>query len=193
MLGWGSTSPTCKKLTRQTAFVNAYQQWVNAKTYLNWTPLFYKAYHYQKAGITGKLRVQLVEEHNLNGVVIFFDPTIGAENFTYLFELLKDRLLQVGYTLHSSDQHVTRHQRYTELIEKYFLTPPAADVAGTNLCNQLYGNILLDQVKVNGRPGYIRFVANAYADAFFSEPLPFNELLEKVLQPDEAPPVPDQK
>ena len=193
LLGWGSTTPTCKKLKRRTAFVNGYSRWVDARTYLNWTPLIYKAYHYQKAGLQAKLRVQLVEQDNRSGFLLFFDPAIGAENFSFLFELLKDRLIEAGYVLHNSDQHVIRHKRYSELIEKYFLAPPAADVPGTNLCNQLYGNILLDYVKVNGHPGYMRLIANAYKDSFFSQPLPFNELLDKILKPEETHPLPLEK
>lgn len=90
-----------------------------------------------------------------------------------------------SYTLHSCDKLEVKHERYTEQVEKHLLTPPASDLPGTSLCNQLYGNVLLDYIKVNKRPGYIRFAVNAYNDSYFSKPLPFDELLEKVLQPGE--------
>lgn len=185
LLGFNLAGPTCSELKRSSRFMHAYQAWVNAQVYLNWTIPFYKAYHFQKAHVKGSYRVQLIEEENRHGAVFFYDPAIGARNFLYLFDLLKDRVLQLGYTLHSSDRHEVRHERYTEQIEKHFLTPPASDLPGTDICNQLYGNILLDYVQVNHRPGYIRLVANSYADAYFSDPLGFTELLEKMLQPTE--------
>ncbi|ARS35249.1 hypothetical protein CA264_07245 [Pontibacter actiniarum] len=184
-MGLGGKMPTCTKLERSAKFKAAYQAWVQAQVYLNWTGPFHKAYHFQKAGISGGLRVQLVQEEHMKGAVFFYDPSIGPANFSFLYDLLKDRLQQHGYTLRSCDKLEVRHERYTEQVEKCLLTPPASDLPGTSLCNQLYGNILLDYIKVNKHPGFIRFIANTYNDSYFSTPLPFEELLEKVLQPQE--------
>jgi hypothetical protein len=148
---------------------------------------FFTAYHYKKADLPAQYRVQVIAEEHLRGAIFFYDPRIGADNFAFFLELLKDRVQQQGYTLHSGNKLQVRHERYTEEIEKLVLTPPASDLPGTSLCNQLYGNVLLDYIKVNKRPGFIRFAANSYQDAFFSKPLPFEELLEKTLQPHEQP------
>lgn len=187
LLGLAGNAPTCSKLSRSGKFQAGYAAWVAAQRYLNWTGPFFKSYHYQKASLSSPLRVQLIGEEHVRGAIFFYDPSIGAENFSFLYELLKDRVLTCGYTLHSRDKLEVRHERYTEQVEKHLLTPPASDVPGSSLCNQLYGNVLLDYVRVNQQPGYIRFVTNTYNDPFFSLPLPFNDLLEKVLQPQERP------
>ncbi len=186
LLGQEKGHATCTKLERNGKYEASYKMWEANQLYLNWTSLFYKSYHYLKAGFPAPLRVERIQDTHVRGVIFFYDTSIGPDNFCYLFDLLKDRVKAQGYTLHSCDKLEIRHERYTEQIDKHMLTPPASDLPGTSLCNQLYGNVLLDYIKVNKRPGYIRFVANAYNDAYFSRALPFEELLEKVLQPDEV-------
>ena len=185
LLGLGKRLPTCHKLQRSSAQVAAFKEWVNAQVYLNWTAAFFKAYHYQKARLPSQLRVQLVSEEHRQGVILFYSPSIGSKNFKFLFDLLKERVLTIGYTLRSSDKQEVRHPRYLEEIERHFLMPPASDVPGSDLCNQLYGNVNIELIQINNHPGYIRFTANSYADLYFSKPLPFPDLLEKVLQPHE--------
>ena len=176
--------PTCRKLKRSASYRAAYKKWVRAQAYLDWTAPLHKAYHYKKAGLPHNCRVQLVEEENRKGFIFFHDPTISADDFSYLFDYLKDRLLELGYCLHSMDELKKSHARYAEQVEKYILMPPAAEVPGSSLCNQLYGNITLDYIKINRHPGYLRLMANSYADAYFSTPLPFTDLLDKLLLAD---------
>lgn len=186
LFGLGRGRPTCTKLKRTGSYMAAFEDWVEAQVYLNWTGPFFKAYHYRKADLPSQLRVQVLQEEHMRGVVFFYDPSIGETNFGYFFDLLKHRVQVLGYNLHSSDKLEIRHKRYTELLEKLVLTPPASDLPGTSLCNQLYGNVLLDYTKVNGHPGYIRLATNTYDHPFFSKPLPFEELLESILQPHET-------
>ncbi|GAB3196376.1 hypothetical protein ABID22_002941 [Pontibacter aydingkolensis] len=186
LFGFGNTAHSCSTIRRSGKQLSAYKQWVAAKVYLNWTGPFFKAYHYKKCNISSSpFRVQIINESNLQGAILFYDPVIGAQNFTFLFDLLNERVQQLGYKLHSADTRQICHKRYQEQIERYVLTPPAANVPGTDLCNQLYGNIHIDSVVINKLPGYIRFVANTYTDPYFSKPLPFMELLKSVLQPNE--------
>ena len=186
LFGFGKAAHTCCDLRRSDKFIAAYKKWVNDKVYLNWTGPFFKAYHFQKCKInTSAYRVQLINETSLQGALMFYDTSIGVQNFVFLFELIKDRMLQLGYNVHSSDTRQVKHERYKESIERHVLTPPAADLPGTDICNQLYGNVHIDFVSVNKCPGYIRLVANTYTDSYFSTPLPFMDLLKNVLQPDE--------
>lgn len=185
LLAWETKLPTCRKLKRSAAYRAAHGKWVTAQVYLHWTGPLHKAYHYRMAGMSHVCRVQLIEEENRKGFIFFHDPAISSQNFSFLFDFLKDRVLEQDYCLHSMDALETRHARYTEQVEKYFLMPPASDVPGCNLCNQLYGNITLDYIKINKHPGYIRLTANTYADPYFSSPLPFTDLLDKLLRPDE--------
>jgi hypothetical protein len=186
LLGQKKKGPTCKSLKRSQGFKTSFYAWQKAQTHLPWTSSFFKAYHYKKAHLPSPLQVELIDETNRQGVKLFFDTSIGADNFIFLFELLKERATGLGYVLHNSNKLEACHGFSSEQMEKYLFTPPATDLPGTGLCNQLYGNILLDYVQVNKQPGYIRLVTNTYPDTCFSAPLPFTELLELLLQPGEA-------
>ncbi len=186
LFGFRNAAHTCSNLRRSDKFVKAYKRWVNDKIYLNWTGPFFKAYHFQKCKVASPtFRVQLIDQASLQGALLFYDTSIGAQNFIFLFELMKERMQELGYKLHSSDTRQVRHERYKESIERHVLTPPATDIPGTDLCNQMYGNVHIDFISVNKCPGYIRLVANTYTDSYFSSPLPFMDLLRNVLQPDE--------
>lgn len=186
LFGFGNAAHTCSSIRRSAGYLLAYKQWVATKAYLHFTIPFFKAYHYQKCSISSSpFRVQLIEETNIKGAIFFYDPAFGKQDFMFLFDLLKDRVQQLGYQLHSSDTRVICHKRYKEKIERYVLTPPASDAPGTDLCDQIYGIIHIGNVMVNKAPGYIRFVANTYTDPYFSKPLPFMELLNSILQPKE--------
>lgn len=176
----GAKAPICKALPWKTAEEKAYQKWVEQKTFLNWTPCIFKSYHYQKCKVRPPFRLQLIHSANKRGVVLFFSPEIGKQNFRHLFHFIKDKSLEVGYAHCHSDQRITTHDRYTETIDKHYLKPPPRDVPGSTLCNQLYGNIIIDLVSINGQPGFIRFYVNTYGDTLFSEPLSFDELMGKV-------------
>lgn len=186
LFSFGKASHSCCNLHRSESFWSAYKKWVASNAYLGLTKLFFDAYHYQKCRLKpSPFRVQLIEESNVQGAILFYDPNINTQDFSFLFELIKERVQQIGYKQHSSDVRKVSHVRYKEQIERHVLIPPASDVPGTDLCNQLYGIIHIDSVFVNKLPGYIRFVANTYTDAYFSKPLPFMELLKAVLQPEE--------
>lgn len=187
LLTWEDKPFSCRKIKRSAAYKAAFQKWVGAQGYLTWTSKIHKAYHYRKAGMPHACRIQLIEENNRKGCIFFYDPAFCAQTFNFVFDFIKLRVQEQGYRLHSTDLLEIKHERYTEQVEKYLLLPPASDLEGSSLCNQLYGNITLDFTKINKHPGYIRLMANTYADPYFSAPLLFTDLLDHVLQPTEQP------
>ncbi len=89
--------------------------------------------------------------------------------------------MQLGYRLHSADIRTNQKNNLSETIYKYYLTPPPTCLAGSILCNQLYGNISIDLILLNAQPSFIRIVANSYLSCAFSKALPFDELLDYLL------------
>jgi len=185
LLGLFGNKYTCHKLQRPGNYQARYKLWLGSSAFTKLTTDLYKAYHYKKAGIQCQQRSELIQEPLRAGVVFFYNPEQSAEEFTFLFDYLKDQTLQQGYQLHNSDRRKLKHEVCRQQTEAYQLTPKPADVAGTNLCNQLYGNILIELSYLNKQPAFIRFTATAFADKHFSAPLPFDELLKNVLHPTE--------
>ncbi|QNF33029.1 hypothetical protein HUW51_09890 [Adhaeribacter swui] len=173
---------TCK---RQSGFTSAdqeaYAQWRQSKTYLNWTPDLFKAYHFDKAGIRPAYKLERLQHPGKNGVIFFFDDRIGEQNFRFLHELFKDQVLQLGYRLHSADMRTTKKDNLSETIYKYYFTPPPACLNNSAICNQMYGNVSLDYIVLDAQPSFIRIIANSYLSCAFSQAQPFEELLDYLL------------
>lgn len=176
-------------LRRTPAEVRRHDQWVKQQVYLNWAGPYFKAYHFQKAGVQGQgLRVQLLSEAGRKGAVFFYDPSIGPGNFRHFFDLLRDRVLALGYHLSTSDRRILPHERYTETIEKHFLKPLPNDCTYTGRCVQQFGTVTIDLVSINEQPGFIRFTSNAYQDDIFTPAHSFDELMAATLDLPVSPP-----
>jgi hypothetical protein len=182
-------SAAWQPLQRLPAHERRRQQWLADEVYRNWMGPFFKAYHYQKAGLPGaRFRVQLIREAHLHGAVFLYDPSIGPGNFQHLFDYLRDRVLGLGYHLGAADERTTRHESFTESTQKYFLKPQPHDCATSGRCDQRFGNVTVDLVRINGQPGFIRLLSNPFSDAIFTPAASFEELMEAVFnQPAPTP------
>ncbi|UYZ64221.1 hypothetical protein [Hymenobacter weizhouensis] len=194
---FGGTRPTApaewQPLRRSAAQERVRQAWVADQVYLNWMGPFFKAYHYQKAGLPGAtFRVQLAQEEGRRGAVFFYDPSIGPGNFRHLFDFVRDRVLRLGYNLASSDERRLRHPRYTETVSKHFLKPQPHDCTSTGRCNQRFGNVTIDLVSINGQPGFLRLLSNPFTDDIFTPAASFDELMDAVFNLPSAPPEVEQ-
>src|SRR5688500_11491530 len=102
LLGLFRNKPSCHKLERSARNQARYAAWANSSECKELTAAFYKAYHYKKAGMHCSYRVQLVQDANREGVILFHDPSILPNAFTYLFDHLKDQVLLQRYQLKSA-------------------------------------------------------------------------------------------
>ncbi|SNC63731.1 hypothetical protein SAMN06265337_0938 [Hymenobacter gelipurpurascens] len=176
-------------LRRSAAEERIRQQWIEDQVYLNWMGPFYKAYHYQKAGLPNpQFRVQLLREDGRQGALFFYDPSIGPGNFRHLLDFIRDRVLALGYNLATSDQRSLQHPTYTETTYKHFLKPQPRDCTETGRCNQRFGNIMVDLVSINGQPGFLRLFSNPYDNDIFTPAQTFDEMLEAIFDMPSAPP-----
>ena len=183
LFGKSKESPaTCK---RQAGFTSAdqkaYALWLQQKTYLNWAPDWFKAYHFAKAGIRPGYKLERLQQPGTNGVIFFFDDRIGEQNFRFLHELFKDQVMQLGYRLHAADIRTNQKDNLFETIYKYYFTPPPTCLNNSVVCNQLYGNVSIDYIVLDAQPSFIRIIANSYQNGAFSAAQPFDELLHYLL------------
>lgn len=187
----GSSPPSAdwQPLHRSPAQERVRQEWLAQQVYLNWMGPYFKAYHYQKAGLPGaRFRVQLAREESRRGAVFMYDPSIGPGNFQHLFDFIRDRVLALGYHLGAADQRTVQHEQYAETTQKYFLKPQPNDCTDTGRCNQRFGNVTLDLVGINGQPGFLRLLSNPFTDDIFTAPGSFDELIDAVFNLPPAPP-----
>lgn len=174
----------CRELKRSEQYMARYKEWLKQEHFAIYLAASYHAYHYAKAGLKEYDHITLVKEANREGIILH-EPTINSVHLSFLLDYLKDRTEALGYCLRSAHSRSQKHENLQQHTETYYLTPKPQHVPGTSKCNQLYGNIMLDNIRINGAPGHIRIIRNCFADPHFSAPLPFPELLKALLQPTE--------
>lgn len=157
--------------------------WVADKVYLNWLAPYFKAYHLRKGGAGGRrgLRVELLHEEGRQGALFFYDPSIGPGNFRHLYELLGERIEALGYHRACHDQRQRCHERHQEITCKQLFKPNPTDCAECGRCDQRYGLVTLDFVRVNGQPLFMRLSSNAVREPHFTAPKSFEALLAALL------------
>ncbi|MFT6337367.1 MAG: hypothetical protein ACI86M_000026 [Saprospiraceae bacterium] len=138
--------------------------------------------------ITGKsisATTSIMKSSHANGWIIHcgkYDFTdLDYKHFAYL---LYKKVNGMGYTLNLAEIRSQERTPNIENITKYYLKPSLRNrfiAEGTNLANQLYGNITIEYKMVNDRPFEFKFTAHAYQDSKYLPPLDFSDLIDKVL------------
>lgn len=119
-----------------------------------------------------------------NGFFFTYRSHFGERHFAFLFDLFRDRALEVGYRKYHSDRRILEKEHHYETIERHFLKPPINKEMDVKKGTQLYGNLLLEQSLINEKPSYIKVMANVYSDGLYHPPWPFDELIGKLLGTD---------
>ena len=168
-------------------------RWVEQHVFLNWLEPYYKAYHLQKGGASGRrgLQVQPMREAGREGAMFFYDASIGPGNFRHFYEHLGERLLTLGYHRGCADQCTQRKQHLAETTLKQLFKPNPTDCPDTGDCNQRFGLVTIDLVAVNGEPLFIRVASNAVRQPGFTPAASFEELLRDLLNA--PPPTPESQ
>lgn len=144
-----------------------------------------QAYRTKKAG-TEPLETDLFLHDSPYGNGFFFTyrDAFGEQSFSFLFDLFRDRALELGYRKYHSDRRILEKGEHYETIERHFLKPPINKEMDVKKGRQLYGNLLMEQAFFNDRPNYIKIMAHVYSDGLYHPPLPFEELIGNLLASD---------
>jgi hypothetical protein len=116
-----------------------------------------------------------------NGFFFTYRSHFGERRFSFLFDLFRDRAMELGYRKYHSDRRILEKEHHYETIERHFLKPPINKEMDVKKGTQLYGNLLMEQSLINERPSYIKVMANVYSDGHYHPPLPFEDLIKKLL------------
>lgn len=171
-----------EELKRSSQFEQAYFHWLNSGAYRSFLSLVYEAYQLKAKGKPHPAAdVHLLQMPAAQGIAVSYQPIWSAEKFTCFFDYLKQATLDVNYTLYTSSRRVFDRGKYLECIERHYLKPPVSRTVGATEVNQLYGNILIEQVYIDEKPSFLRLTANTYAGRPYTPPLPFPDFLRQVL------------
>lgn len=163
-------------ITRSAAYKRDYERWKNNGNMEEQMAKLYNSYQMKARKIEVGYKVHLLDSNYANGFALTYEEDFSRIEFQYLFDYLAERTLPLGYTLVNSDITITEKPNFIESKEKHYLKP-ALNQAEAPL-DQLFGNILIEQILVNDRPSYIKLVANVYADSLYKAPRPFTDYME---------------
>jgi hypothetical protein len=118
-------------------------------------------------------------------VIHFNDKFHNRKDIIYLFDYLKERVLEMNYKPYMSDTRTynqTRNDKnWVETIERHYLKP-RFKVLEDNTFDQRFGNIKIELLFRNDVIRNLQFSATRYHDRNYKEANTFNDLMRELLR-----------
>ncbi|WP_157558581.1 hypothetical protein [Microscilla marina] len=171
-------------LKRSQAQLEKYNEWQSDQQHLALIESIAKAYYLRQQNMKPDLSIHIFESPYANGFAITYDEQhMGKNDLMFLSDYFKDMLLPLEYTLKSAQREITDKATYISTVERYYLKPESKQAMSEGkLINQLYGNLLLENVWVDEKPSYLKVLSTIYADRSFTPALKFDDLVQILFQ-----------
>ncbi len=178
-----------EEIKRNEAYKSAYFRWVNEGKYRWLTQKIYQGYELKKKNETADLQIHILKSSGANGFAVTYSLLMDEKEMQYLFDLLRDKVLNMGYKLYNSNRRIFDRAQYVETIEKHYLKPPTPKIEPQNenqadtrqLFDQRYGNILIEYISIDEKPSFLRLMTHYYSDFIYSPVLSFDKLMDELL------------
>jgi len=163
-------------IKRNDKYRNDYFSWVRSDHPQAFLSKVAHSYQLKLKDQIGDPDVHLLNSSQSNGFAISYNERINQTEFQFFFDWLGERVDAMGYKRANSSSTITRKGETIEALEKHYLKP--RQTGKDELFDQQYGNILIEYIKVDDRPSYIKFVANTYSDRSYKEAASFESLAD---------------
>jgi hypothetical protein len=172
--------PIKEKLTRSDKFLYEFQEWKDSN---RCAAVFSRLASLHEDVLNGQ-KTDLLHVHKTpqaNG--FFFDDRTGveADEFSFILDYFKDRALEEGYTVYSSEKRYQEKSDSVQEMERHYLKPSLDPYLELPI-DQRYGNILLEYVAYNNKPAYLKVMVSCYSDRNYTQALDFRQLAEKLFR-----------
>ena len=107
------------------------------------------------------------------------DGIVETNQPEHLMDFIKERILDLGYTLYTSDLKTYSVGDDVETQQRHYLKPPLNFVPDKKL-SQLFGNIAIEYILRNDQPYMFKFSATTYQDYMFDDPKTFGQLIKAI-------------
>lgn len=171
-----------EELRRSESYLQAYSEWKSSGEAEELLRKVKTSYQMKSGGIEGLYPVHLFNSAAANGFALSYHPTISRQEFRFLLDYLRDRVLDLGYRLANTDHQIRDKETYIQTTEKHYLKPPISR-AQAKKAEQHYGNILLEYVLIDNQPSYLKLMVTIYTDHLYTEAQPYDELIEQLFTP----------
>ncbi|MCZ4407497.1 hypothetical protein O3Q51_01655 [Cryomorphaceae bacterium 1068] len=170
--------PVKEKLKRSDKFLYDFQEWKDSSRS---AAVFTRLSSLHEDVLNGQ-ETDLLHIHKTpqaNG--FFFDDRTGieVEEFSFILDHFKDRALEEGYSIYSSEKRYQEKSDSVQEMERHYLKP-SLDPSLELPIDQRYGNILLEYVAYNKKPAYLKVMVSCYSDRNYTNALDFRQLAVKL-------------
>ncbi len=171
-------APVLSESIERSSVYNAnYNGWIESKAYIPTVTLVRNAYEFKKIGTDFHVNLHIFNSKHSNGFYFTFNESFGKDEFTFLFDFLKNRVLGLNYYLYTSKREISERPNHIHEVEMHYLKPKRSRVP-TDKKHQEYGNVLIEHVKIDDVSSYIKLMAHVYTDSNFEHPKDFNRLTD---------------
>lgn len=131
--------------------------------------------------------IDILNTPSSKGFVLHFSEMRDNENdFLFLFDYLKERVLELKYTSYMSDERTYNRTNWVETVQRHYLKPSLKllhlEQINERPLHQLYGNILIELLYRNDALYNLKFRANSYNDHKFEVAAKFSDLIRAITQ-----------
>jgi hypothetical protein len=175
-----SSKAFSKVLTRSNNFVARYSQWKSSGE----AALMLKLLRATVEGSTGpedsSLRVDFYNLPGAKGLSVYGLSATVHGNYRFLMDLLKQRILDMGYRLYSSTIEQKSKPGGPTITERHYLKPAAWNSEVP--LDQLFGNILIEFEVLNDKVEHLKLLATHYTGFDYKPVRNFDELIVNLLE-----------
>jgi len=112
-------------------------------------------------------------------VLYLMDSNKDTYHPEHLMDFIKERILDLGYILYTSDLKSYSRGQDVESQQRHYLKPPMNFVADQKL-SQLFGNIAIEYILRNDKPYMFKFSATTYQDHMFEDADTYEQLMREM-------------
>lgn len=167
-------------LERSDAEMEEYGRWLLSGDFIDLIKKL-KISYYEKKGKTdlyGDLFYTIDKTSTKGFIVNYNNDLFIKDHFLYFFEYLRERVLEYGYYIYTSDSRSFLKEKHTELIERHYLKPKMKSENGKKV--QLFGNIAISHHLINNEPVFIKFIAHNFRDRKYHPAYGYSQLEETI-------------
>ena len=128
--------------------------------------------------------IGLLDLPSAKGIILHHKNENEYFNLAFLADLIQEKIKEFGYANYQSKIETEELGNEIKVIESHYLKVSIKNLINSEAGgqNQLYGNILLENIMVNNQPKYLKILATYYHGRNYSTPLAFSEYLNKVFR-----------
>jgi len=169
------------KLERSEDFLAEYNQWKETSI-LN-SVLGDLQIAYNKSNAFGMYNPAFHVYHSQQANGFFFNTQMRftKEIYSYLMEYFKESVLELGYSIYTSDRKLKDHENGVQQVDRHYLKPSLTNTEPP--IDQKYGNVLIELFTLDEEIQYLKVMVSVYSDRSYQDPKPFLEFMETLFNP----------